>query len=235
MICYAFPLAHEASHVLKECTQKDDFSIGHLHCVVANFHNRPVLIARIGMGQDIAAENTRTIFQYFRPKAFVLSGYGGALVPPLKVGQIVISNNFTSEELLPFLRLISGFDFAGFCTTNELVGTPEKRDWYARSTQHQVADMETAAVAEIVKERHIPFLALRVISDEHAQVLPTGALTAGFDSARDKATPLRLLGYLAAHPKEVTPLRKFIAGLSLARKRLTTFLRNLNDELPAGW
>jgi adenosylhomocysteine nucleosidase len=235
MICYAFPLAHEASQVLKQCTQKDSFSIGNLHCVTANYHNRPVLIALIGMGHNQAAENTKAIFHYFRPKAVVLSGYGGALVPQLKVGQIVISNNFSSEELLPFLRLLSGFDFGGFCTTDELVGTPEKREWYARSTQHQVADMETAAVADIVLERQIPFLALRVISDEYGHVLPIGALNAGFDVKKGRATPFRLLTYLLTHPGEVMPLKKFVSCLSLARRKLTNFLREINNELPAHW
>lgn len=235
MICYAFPLAHEANHVLKHCTQKDSFSIGGLRCIVANFRNRPVLIALLGMGQKLSEKNTRTIFQYFRPKAFVLAGYGGALVPQLKVGQIVISNNFSSEELLPFLRLLAGFDFASFCTTEELVDTKEKRNWYARSTQHQVVDMETAAVAEVVLERDIPFLALRVISDDYDQVLPKGALAAGFDAANDRATPFRLLTYLIQHPSEFAAFKTFVSGLSRARKKLTIFMQQLNDELPASW
>jgi len=134
MICYAFPLAHEAQELLKVCTQKESFSINRLHCTMANFGKRQVLIAQIGMGQAQAAENTQLIFQYFRPRAFVLAGYGGALVAPMKLGQVVVSDNFTSEEILPFLRLLSGFDFAGFCTSDEVAATPEKRDWYARKT-----------------------------------------------------------------------------------------------------
>ena len=128
MICYAFPLAHEAQELLKVCTQKESFSINRLHCTMANFGKRQVLIAQIGMGQAQAAENTQLIFQYFRPRAFVLAGYGGALVAPMKLGQVVVSDNFTSEEILPFLRLLSGFDFAGFCTSDEVAATPEKRD-----------------------------------------------------------------------------------------------------------
>lgn len=235
MICYAFPLAHEASRVLKHCTQKEFFSIGSLHCTLANFHNRRVLIARIGMGQTLARENTEAIFRYFRPKGFVLAGYGGALVSPLKVGQVIVSTNFSSKALLPFLRLLSSFDFAAFCTTDEVVGTQEKRDQYARRTKTQVIDMETAAVAKIVSAHEIPFLAVRVISDEYRQVLPTRALAAGFDAKKGRATPLRLLTYLATRPKEIMPLTKFVSGLSLARKDLTRFLEQLNNELPSNW
>ncbi len=235
MICYAFPLAHEAQDLLKDCTQKEQFSIGGLHCILANFRGRPILVALVGMGQETAAENTQIIFQNFRPKAFVLAGYAGALVPQMHVGQVTLSNNFTSESVQPFLRLLSGFDFASFCTTDEVVGTPQLREVYANSTRSQVAEMETAAVADVVFPRNIPFLAVRVISDEYQHVLPIGALAAGFDPAKGRATPFRLLAYLALHPKEFTPFKNFVSGLGLARKNLTAFLRQLNDELPANW
>jgi adenosylhomocysteine nucleosidase len=235
MICYAFPLAHEASQLLKDCTQKEQFSIGSLHCTLANFRGRPILVALVGMGQTQAAENTEAIFMYFRPKAFILAGYGGALVPQMHIGQITLSNNFTSEAVQPFLRILPGFDFATFCTTDEVVGTPERRQEYAIATQAQVAEMETAAVAEVVFSRQIPFLAVRVISDEFQHVLPTGALAAGFDPIKGRATPFKLLAYLARHPAEFGPFKKFVSGLGHARKSLTTFLQQLNDELPSHW
>ncbi|HEV3272710.1 MAG TPA: hypothetical protein VGZ93_11065 [Candidatus Methylacidiphilales bacterium] len=235
MICYAFPLAHEAEPLLKRCTEKESFSIDGLRCTLANFGARRVLIALIGMGEAAASDNTATIFQHFRLKALVLAGYGGALVPPLKVGQVVVSSNFSSEAVLGFLRMLSGFDFASFCMTDEVAATPEQRDAYAQATEAQVADMETEAVANVVSARQIPFLAVRVISDDYRQVLPTGALAAGFDASMARATPLRLLRHLAARPGEISPFWKFVAGLSVARKNLTRFLEQLNNELPGGW
>ena len=235
MICYAFPLAHEAGEMLKHCTEKESFSIGKLQCTLANFRNRPILVALIGMGQTRARENTQTIFQYFRPKGFVLSGYAGALVPQLKVGQIVMSANLTSEAVLSFLRLLSGFDFTTFHMSDEVLGTPEARDLCARKTGSQVVDMESATVAHVVLSRSVPFIAVRVISDDHALVLPTEALAAGFDPDKGKATPLRLLTHLALHPGEIAPFKKFVAGLTIARHNLTAFLEQLNDELPPNW
>jgi adenosylhomocysteine nucleosidase len=232
MICYAFPLAHEAASLLKLCTQKESFSIGRLHCTLANFNDRPVLVALIGMGQLVAGEHTETVLRYFRPKAFILAGYGGALIPALKVGQVVISNNYSSADVTPFLRLLSGFDFASFCTADKIAGTPPERDRFARGTKGQVIDMETAAVAEVVARREIPFIAVRVISDDYANVLPVGALNAGFDPAAGKPTPLRLVAYLATHWSEVVPFWHFVSNLSLARRQLTLFLRQVNADLP---
>jgi adenosylhomocysteine nucleosidase len=235
MICYAFPLAHEASLLLKRSTEKESFTINGVPCTLANFGRRRVLIALVGMGRDTAAKSTETILDNFRLKALVLAGYGGALVSPMKVGQVVISANFTSESVLGFLRMLSGFDFAGFCTMDEVAGTPVKRDSYAQYSKHQVAEMETDAVAALVCERQIPFMAVRVISDDYAQVLPIGALAAGFDAIKGRATPFRLLGYLMTHPGEFVPFKNFVAGLSPARKKLTSFLEQLNKELPSSW
>src|ERR1700685_4620436 len=106
MICYAFPLAHEAALLLKRCTEKESFSIDGLRCTLANFGSRRVLIALVGIGDAAAGDNAERIFQHFRLKALVLAGYGGALVAPVKVGQVVVSSNFSSEAVLGFLRML---------------------------------------------------------------------------------------------------------------------------------
>ena len=46
MICFAFPLAHEAGLVLKRCTEKESFTIDGVHLTLANFRTRRVLIAQ---------------------------------------------------------------------------------------------------------------------------------------------------------------------------------------------
>ena len=91
MICYAFPVAHEAELLLAKCTQRESFSIGPVACTLGNLGARQMVIAQVGMGQARARESIQTVFRYFRPKAVVLAGYGGALVPQLKLGQIIVS------------------------------------------------------------------------------------------------------------------------------------------------
>lgn len=232
MICYAFPLAHEAASLLKICTQKESFSIGSLHCTLANLRDRRVLVALIGMGSARARANTEAIFAHFYPQALVLGGYGGALVPQLPVGHIVISSNYSSPGVLSYLRLLSGFDFGIFFTADEIASTRAQRDRAARASKGQVIEMETAAVAHVVQNREIPFVALRVISDDYTHELPVGALAAGFNAAKGRPTPLRLLAHLACHRREISPFLKFVSNLERARQNLTLFLQQMNDELP---
>ncbi len=76
---------------------------------------------------------------------------------------------------------------------------------------------------------------VRAISDEFQPALPTGALAAGFDARRGRATPFRLLAYLALRPKEIKPFSQFVKTLGMARTNLTKFIEQLNKELPGGW
>ncbi len=108
-----------------------------------------MLIARIGMGEAQAADNTATIFQHFKLKCVILSGYGGALVQPFESRTGAGFVELHSEAVLGFLRMFSGFDFAQFCTIDEIVGTPAGRDEINRATDAQVADMETETVASV--------------------------------------------------------------------------------------
>jgi adenosylhomocysteine nucleosidase len=235
MICYAFATRHEGKDFVEALASKDEFVLGSLRCVIGVLQQRQVLVAYVGMGLDRSAANMEAVFQYFRPKAVVLSGYGGALVPQLKRKQVVMSNNYTTEEVLPFVRLLSGFDFGRFCSTDEVVSTPQRRAEYASATDCQIVDMETAPVAELVHGREIPFIAVRVISDEFQDPLPAGALAAGYDPETDEPCPFGLTGYLLTHPGQIGAFRKFASGLPAARKELTRFILELTEELPKGW
>jgi hypothetical protein len=90
-------------------------------------------------------------------------------------------------------------------------------------------------VAEVVDLNGIPFIAVRAISDDYAHALPVQALQAGFDAARGRATPFRLLAHLATHWQDVSSFSRFVSNLSVARKNLTSFLRQVNDDLPRNY
>lgn len=235
MICYAFALPHEAEDLINLLQESDTFFIQDIYCAVGRLKKRQVLIACVGMGGERAAANMRIVFEFFRLKAVVMSGYGGALVPQLKKGQVVISQNFSSEELASFVRLLPGFQFCNFCCTDEIVASPQRKAEYAAETQCQVIDMETAEVAEFVVSKERPFLAVRVISDESNEVLPRQALEAAFDPDANKPQPIRLLMHLLTNRRDIKPMTSFVMGLAPARKSLTQFLCVLNDELPGNW
>lgn len=235
MICFAFAVPHEGEELIKHLTDADDFEIGSLKCVTGRLEGRHVLIAFIGMGMQNATYHMDLIFQFFRLRAVVLAGYGGALVPQLKKGQIVLSENFTSEEVLSFLKLLPGFSIARFVTADEVVATPERKAQYVEATQSQVVDMETAAVAEQAVARQLPFIAVRVISDQAEETLPAGALAAAFDMTLNRPTPTKLVFYFLTHPGQIKPFKAFVQSLPACRHSLTQFILQLTEELPKSW
>jgi nucleoside phosphorylase len=236
MICYAFAIQHESEDFLKGMTDKESFSIGHLSCTVGRLGGqREVLVACVGMGLEAAGASTDLIFQYFRVKAFVFAGYGGALVPQLRHGTVVVSENFTTGAVLNFVRLLPDFQFARFCSTDEVITSPERRKEFADSTHCQVVDMETAAVAERVHSRELPFLAARAITDTFDSKVDAGVFNAAFNRQKCEPTPARLAFHLALHPWKIGPFRSFVSGLESARQNLTRFLLQLDSELPSAW
>jgi len=235
MICYAFAVPHESRELVSLLKEKESFELHSMQCIVGKYKHRTILVATIGMGLGVSAKNAEVLLQYFRFKAMIMAGYGGALVPQLKRNEVVIAQNFSSEELLSFVRLLPHFQFCNFCSTDEIVAEPARKAAFAQATQCQVVDMETAAVADVVRSREKPFLAIRVISDEASDELPVAAFKAGFDAVANRETPLKLCWYLLMRPMQINSFRQTVSRLVEARKSLTKFLVQLTDELPSSW
>jgi adenosylhomocysteine nucleosidase len=235
MICFAFAVPHESAGVIERLTERDTFHLMNMRCTTGKYGKREVVVAEIGMGLSNARENLSLLLQYFRVKCIIHSGYGGALVPQLKKNQIVLSKNYSSPEFLTFVRLLSGFDFGMFCSVDRVVSTPEDREQIHRITEAQVVDMETAAAVEIARQAKIPFLAIRVITDEAESIMPAEAMAASFDTEKNAAKPLNLMWHFVKHPKDYKPFIEFVKGLEPARKALTDFLFVVEKELPPRW
>jgi adenosylhomocysteine nucleosidase len=78
------------------------------------------------------------------PHLVIAAGFCGAIVPRLRVGDVV------TERIL---------------TVEHLVSDPAEKRRLAASHQADAVDMESAAVAEVCVARGVPFLAVRAVSD----------------------------------------------------------------------
>ncbi len=106
MICYAFPVAHEAELLLKKCTQRESFNIDKMPCTLANLGTRQVLIAGIGLGQARARENTQNADGSWTEDH--ITGTGFPKVFYLKYD--MYRNNWPLLALADFQRLAAGRD-----------------------------------------------------------------------------------------------------------------------------
>lgn len=104
-----------------------------------------VIVDFTGIGRAAARRTILRVLDAVRPGRVIAAGFCGALVPELKVGDIVES---------PHIH-----------TADRLIGDPVEKARLAAATGAHAVDMETAAIAEVCAERGLPFLAIRAVSD----------------------------------------------------------------------
>lgn len=96
-----------------------------------------------GVGRNRARAATEQLIRGSRSELVVAAGFCGALIPALRVGDIV-----TSPRIL---------------TIDHLVCDPAEKCQLGES--HDAVDMESAAVEAVCAERGVRFLAVRAVSD----------------------------------------------------------------------
>lgn len=99
----------------------------------------------MGVGPEQARWATERIVGERAPGLVVAAGFCGALVPDLRVGDIVSGS-----------RLV---------TVGQLVSEPADKRRLAIATGAAAVDMESAAVAAVCAARGVPFRAVRAVSD----------------------------------------------------------------------
>ncbi len=98
-----------------------------------------------GVGRGNARRAIATALQTLEPRLVVAAGFCGALVPALKIGDIV-----ASPDIL---------------TVDHLVADPREKRLLAERHDASAVDMESDAIADVCAARNVPFTAIRAVSD----------------------------------------------------------------------
>jgi adenosylhomocysteine nucleosidase len=195
-----------------------------------------------GMGGDAARRAAETLISRCRPGLLVSLGFGGALVPGLAAGDVVLGETFwhynpdTRElrpaaqppALRPLAILRQALDISG-CTTvgASLVTTGRiihkgSQGKPLTALQQPVLDLETAILAEIAAAQALPFLSLRSITDVAGEEIPEFLRDAG-----DSGAPVGARGalmWLAGDVKRVKDLLRLWRGSRRAARSLAEAL-----------
>ncbi|MBF0549193.1 MAG: purine phosphorylase [Deltaproteobacteria bacterium] len=100
---------------------------------------------------------------------------------------------------------------------------PADKSTLSRTSGAAAADMESAAVAAVAAEHHLPFLAIRVITDPVDAAVPVSALAAVDQFGR--VQPWALIRSLAKHPQDILPLIRLGRHFQAAQSTLTAIAR----------
>ena len=191
----------------------------------------PVLVVHTGVGDTPAGRRRLedVLGEDDPPLLVVSAGYAGALRPDLRVGDLVLGENFSDPGLLRVARgLLTGepLHVGGLTTQASVAETAAAKAALHATTGALAVDMETAWIAAACARAGVALLSLRVISDAAGQSFPVPNAVL-FDAVRQRPRYVALSVWLLLHPWRIVPFAKFVRGLGPARRRLGRTLGQL--------
>jgi adenosylhomocysteine nucleosidase len=171
------------------------------------------------------------------PDLMISAGFGGAVLPGLPVGGVVMAEQVLQLGACGFEEIVVGFfghnrvaDTLGltratFISCNEIL---DKRTLSARlpnNVVNPVLEMETAAVARVAASHGIPFLAIRSVSDSGDEELEFSIDEFCDDSMRIR--PSRVFATILARPRIIPQLIRLARSSRVAAKSLASAMERL--------
>jgi adenosylhomocysteine nucleosidase len=191
------------------------------------------LVAVTGMGSKAASQGANALI---RAGATALGSFGlaGGLDPTLTAGTILLPTEVmgtngqrvvTASAWRERVAAAVHPNTAGgsLLTAQRAVATVADKAELFRLTGAAAVDMESLAVGEVAEAHQLPFIAVRVIVDSAADVLPS-AVTAAADK-QGHLQVWRLIGALALAPNELAPLIRLARRYRAANRSLAAIAR----------
>ena len=191
---------------------------------VAASERGPVLVVHTGVGDTPAGRRRLddVLGEDDPPRLVISAGYAGALRPDLRVGDLVLGENFSDPGLLAVAHALLADEprhIGGLVTQPAVAETAAAKEALHAATGALAVDMETAWIAEACARAGVPLLALRVVSDAAGQSFPVPNAVL-YDAVRQRPRYVALPLWLLAHPWRIAPFVGFVRGLGPARRRL---------------
>jgi uridine phosphorylase len=229
MIAITFALPAESSDFIRLLDKPSLNSREGVESIRGLLHGRSVAVMHTGVGEESCRGQIESFLRRQQFRYLISAGFAGALEAELQIGNLLLSENFSSPDLLqsPHLDLPDDGLFRGkLVTVPGMVDSKQERERWAAKTGAAAVDMETEFIAEACALRGLPMLSLRAISDTAAEPFPapSGVL---FDLEKQKTNYVRLAFYLATHPGAFRRLNAFRQRIAVARKSLTSALERL--------
>jgi adenosylhomocysteine nucleosidase len=193
-------------------------------------------LAISGIGYQAAQTAARALVDA-GVSALMTFGMAGGLDPGLKAGSIVLPGELISPSGARFItcrawreRIAAAVSASCAVSEGNLLTSALAIDSVAakaaayKSSGAVAVDMESAAVAEVAAAARLPFIAVRVIVDTAADVLPRAVVAA---SRAGRVQLARLIAGLLLAPAQIKPLFRL-------SQRYRTALRSLRIIAEAG-
>jgi nucleoside phosphorylase len=238
MIAVTFALPAESSGFLRRLRDKSHTERDGVRTIRGKIEDRAIEVLHTGIGEKVCRQRLGKFLSARRMAGrirggeqdqqfdcLISAGFAGALDNDLKIGDLLLAENFSTVHLSEALASLSDLHIhiANLLTVPALIDSPEERNKLALTSGAVAADMETEFIARACAACGIPLLSLRVISDTPHNRLPAPANVL-FDIERQQTRMLKLATHLLAHPSRVPRLVHFASRIAHARKILANAL-----------
>jgi len=198
--------------------------------------NAALCLVESGIGFDRATAATEALVAAASPVVIVSFGFGGAALPGLRVGDLVVGmsswlagpqgvvlrrelDRTLAAELAGELdRRCGGATRGEIITSTRILRKEKLAQGLPAGIATPVLDMETAAVAEACHRHGIPLVALRAISDDATEELAFSLDE--FTDGEMAIRPLKVLATIARKPWLIPQLLGLARNSRAAGKRL---------------
>ena len=226
MIAITFALPAESSDFIRRIENASPNSREGVESFRGRLHGRSIAVIHTGVGRKICRERLEILLRRENFESLISAGFAGALERDLRVGHLLVAENFSSPEFLgsPKLDLAGETTFLGkLLTVPRMVETVADRENLNRKYGAAAVDMETEVIAELCAAHSLPMLSIRAVSDTIAEPFPAPANVL-FDVAKQQTDFVRLGAYLITHPSAFGRLNAFRKRVTVARKALADAL-----------
>jgi adenosylhomocysteine nucleosidase len=182
--------------------------------------NVPVFFA--GIGRANAEKAAREYLAGCSPELLLTCGFAGGLDPELKIGDVIFETE--NEPVCAKLIAAGAKPVKIFCADRIAVTTREKKQ-LREQTGADAAEMESAAVQAVCRERGIPCATVRVISDTANEDLPLDFNQ--FLTPEKKLEMSKLMMAVASKPWKMGAMMDLQKKTKLAAQRLGEVLKKI--------
>jgi adenosylhomocysteine nucleosidase len=148
----------------------------------AQHQGRSLVLVRCGAGRQAAADATEALILGHRPRCVISAGFAGGLQTAVARHDLVVADDLVDADG-NHLAIEPPVDRSGLpegpplhvgrlLTVDQVVHLPREKKELGQKHEALAVDMESFDVARVCRERHVPMLAVRVITDAVDEELP---------------------------------------------------------------
>lgn len=242
IICILGAVREEIAGIKRQMKVTGQSKLGKSDAWTGMWEDKSLVLVRTGVGKKRAQEALSRVLENHAPAMIISLGYAGGTHPSLKVGDLLIADQVVtgSDEPLPtdaaLVDCAADLPAPKNCsvhkgmllTMESVISRPEVKRKLGKHYGCLALDMETSALIQLAKERDIPFISLRSVTDAVDQELLD---VSPFMESDGEVNKLKAGWYVLTHPGSIKTFMslKDIANLATQNMTylLTSFLRSV--------